>query len=286
MWEEFSMIAGSSYIPKTRTPPKPAGEDAHFFNQTAQIIGVADGVGSWAKKGVDAGEYARELMRNAEQSVKGFAPAAVDPKSVIAAAFSRTKAAGSSTACILSLAGNRLRAANVGDSGFMVIRGGKIIFRSPVQLWSFNTPYKLERRVISGPELADEMAVEVEGGDVVVAATDGLFDNLFPGEVEAVVDRCLSEGLEPEMVACELARAAYLKSTCQSAKTPFAAVAAELGPRRRRGGIGGKRDDITVVVAFIIKAFAMILQPLQCNKQGEVVSVERGMVTGRSRGYL
>ncbi|KAG6398359.1 hypothetical protein SASPL_139817 [Salvia splendens] len=105
----------------------------------------------------------------------------------------------------------------------------------------FNKPYQLERRVSSGPGLADEMAVEVEG----VAATDGLFDSLFPEEEEAVMERCLSEGLEPEMVARELATAAYLKSKRRSAKTLFAVASAEAGTRRRWVGIGGKRDDIT-----------------------------------------
>ncbi|KAG6417512.1 hypothetical protein SASPL_119694 [Salvia splendens] len=145
-------------------------------------------------------------MRNAERST----PAAVDPKSVIMAVFSRTKAAGSSTACILSLAGNHLRAANFGDSGFMVIRRGSVIFRSPAQVWGFNVPYQLEGRLREGPGRAEEMAVEVQSGDVVVAATDGLFDNLFPEDVEAVVGRCLSEGLEPQMVARELAEVAHV----------------------------------------------------------------------------
>ncbi|XP_047962040.1 probable protein phosphatase 2C 55 [Salvia hispanica] len=252
MPEELSMIAGSSYIPKIRTPPKPAGEDAHFFNQTAQVIGVADGVGSWARKGVDAGKYARELMRNAEFSVLRSAPAAVDPKSVIAAAFSRTKAAGSSTACILSLAGNRIRAANVGDSGFMVIRRGSMIFRSPAQVWKFNAPYQLDGRLREGPGQAEEMAVEVQSGDVVVAATDGLFDNMFPEDVEAVVGRCLSEGVEPRMVARELAEVAHEKSERRDIETPFSVAAAKAGCKQF--GRGGKIDDITVVVAFISRA--------------------------------
>ncbi|KAG6386757.1 hypothetical protein SASPL_151931 [Salvia splendens] len=50
---------------------------------------------------------------------------------------------------------------------------------------------------------AEEMAVEVQSGDVVVAATDGLLDNLFPEDMEAVAGRCLSEGLEPQMVVRE-----------------------------------------------------------------------------------
>ncbi|KAH0981056.1 hypothetical protein GBA52_008233 [Prunus armeniaca] len=35
---------------------KPPGEDADFICHDAQTIGVADGVGGWARKGVDTGE--------------------------------------------------------------------------------------------------------------------------------------------------------------------------------------------------------------------------------------
>lgn len=45
----------------------------------------------------------------------------------------------------------------------------------------------------------------------------------------------------------------------------------------RWAGRGGKRDDITVVVAFIIRALAT-QQPLQRHKQGGVVSMGRGVV--------
>lgn len=50
---------------------------------------------------------------------------------------------GSTTACVLCLEGERLHAANVGDSGFMVVRENEIVFKSPPQQHSFNFPYQL-----------------------------------------------------------------------------------------------------------------------------------------------
>lgn len=47
-----------------------------------------------------------------------------------------------------------LNAVNVGDSGFMVVRGGKVIYQSPVQQWSFNCPYQLGSRKKDNPDLA------------------------------------------------------------------------------------------------------------------------------------
>ena len=50
---------------------------------------------------------------------------------------------GSTTACVLCLEGEQLHAANVGDSGFMVVRENEIVFKSPPQQHSFNFPYQL-----------------------------------------------------------------------------------------------------------------------------------------------
>ena len=37
-----------------------------------------------------------------------------------------------------------LQAVNVGDSGFLVLRNGHLVFKSPVQQHTFNLPYQLE----------------------------------------------------------------------------------------------------------------------------------------------
>lgn len=52
---------------------------------------------------------------------------------------------GSSTACVVVL--NRdastLYTANIGDSGFVVVRHGKVVHKSDEQQHYFNTPYQL-----------------------------------------------------------------------------------------------------------------------------------------------
>ena len=52
---------------------------------------------------------------------------------------------GSSTACILALEGATLHAANLGDSGFMVVRRNKVAFKSRSQQHQFNYPFQLGR---------------------------------------------------------------------------------------------------------------------------------------------
>ncbi|XP_061367452.1 probable protein phosphatase 2C 80 [Gastrolobium bilobum] len=92
--------------------------------------GVADGVGGWARKGIDAGDYA--------------------PK-------------GSSTASIVSLQKNVLHGVNVGDSGLMLFRNNTMLFQSPIQQRKFNTPFQLGNAVRSDrPDFAVEYQVHVE----------------------------------------------------------------------------------------------------------------------------
>ena len=53
--------------------------------------------------------------------------------------------AGSSTACIVVLdrRSHRLHTCNLGDSGFLVVRGGEVVHRSSEQQHYFNTPFQL-----------------------------------------------------------------------------------------------------------------------------------------------
>jgi hypothetical protein len=51
--------------------------------------------------------------------------------------------AGSSTACIMCLNGAQLMTANLGDSGFLVVRDGNLIFSSPQQQHRFNFPFQV-----------------------------------------------------------------------------------------------------------------------------------------------
>lgn len=96
---------------------------------------------------------------------------------------------GSSTACIIVF--NReskiLYSANLGDSGFVIIRNNKIVFRSQEQYHYFNAPFQLallpnmndeENLFCDKPQTADIHSFQLIEGDLIVLATDGLWDNL------------------------------------------------------------------------------------------------------------
>ncbi|GAB4851686.1 hypothetical protein Ancab_031090 [Ancistrocladus abbreviatus] len=239
---------GSFYIPKRRCS-NPQGDDAHFICAEEQTFGVADGVGACSKHGVDPGKYARNLMTNCAIAVQSQPRGSVDPKWVLTEGHSKTELEGSSTACIVTLTDNHyLHAANLGDSGFMLIREGKVIYKSPVQQHSFNCPYQLSYDKRSDmPSAAKEIEVAVAPGDIIVAGTDGLLDNLYPSDIADMVTRKIQQGARPPHIAWTIAKMAFINALDKYYYSPFSKAAKRAGHRYR----GGKRDDITVVVATI-----------------------------------
>ena len=260
------------------------------FPQKKLRKGVADGVGGWGELGIDAGEYARSLMLNCRDAAasataearkkrggaKGddtkSSPLFVDPKAVLTVGHSRTTAQGSATACVLSLdpRTGELAAANLGDSGFVVVGGGggggggsshgdgknsgsevegRVAFKSPQQQHGFNFPFQLGAAgsASDSPADAEEFLLPTRPGDLVVVGTDGLFDNVFADEVARLASLSRARGDGPREAAEVVAAFARRRAADTEAATPFAVAAQAMGYNYR----GGKMDDITVVVGFV-----------------------------------
>ncbi|KAK8685980.1 hypothetical protein V6N13_125008 [Hibiscus sabdariffa] len=245
--KSLKLVSGSCYLPHP-AKEETGGEDAHFICSNEQAIGVADGVGGWAEVGVDAGEFARELMSNSVAAIQDEPKGSLDPARVLEKAHSSTKSQGSSTACIIALTEEGIHAINLGDSGFIVVRDGSTAFHSPVQQHGFNFTYQLE----SGdggdlPSSGQVFRIPVLPGDVIVAGTDGLFDNLYNNEITAAVVHGLRAGFSPQLTAKQIATLARRRAVDKNRQTPFAKAAQDAGFRY----YGGKLDDITVVVSYI-----------------------------------
>ena len=242
------------------------------------VPGIADGVGGWSELDVDAGIYSRQLMSNAKKIAERTGPSSDAPQDILIQAHSQTDVQvcglpaasphttlnpmrphlvvgdlilcappqGSSTACIVMLDGATLRAANLGDSGFLVLRNDQIVFRSPSQQHQFNFPYQLAGPGCTGDsplaaevrsdcraadcaerpgagaeaEAVQTFNVGVKKGDVVVLATDGVIDNVYPQEAAGVVSVIQMRGDPPRVAASGLAEFAKFRcSHCPSAKT-------------------------------------------------------------------
>jgi protein phosphatase PTC7 len=98
----LKLLSGSCYLPHP-DKEETGGEDAHFICKDEQVIGIADGVGGWADVGVNAGEFSRELMSHSVSAIQEEPNGSFDPARVLEKAHAKTKAQGSSTACIITL---------------------------------------------------------------------------------------------------------------------------------------------------------------------------------------
>uniref|UniRef100_A0A1A9W6F3 Protein phosphatase n=1 Tax=Glossina brevipalpis TaxID=37001 RepID=A0A1A9W6F3_9MUSC len=246
--------------------PGKYGEDSWFKTSTsnADVLGVADGVGGWRSYGIDPGEFSSFLMKTCERLVHcvNFNPQR--PVNLLAYSYcelleQKKPILGSSTACVLVLnrENSTVYTANIGDSGFMVVRRGEIVHKSEEQQHYFNTPFQLslpppghDHNVLSdSPDSADTLSFPVKDGDVILVATDGVFDNVpekllldMLKEVEGVTDP-----VKLQMTANSLALMARSLSFDSEFMSPFAINAR----RNNINATGGKPDDITVVLATV-----------------------------------
>lgn len=285
-------------------------------------LGVCDGVSAWSSHeagAVDAGAYARELLAStlafarepeAAAAAAGTAHAmaseakacGASPEAALAFGHMVTELPGSSTACVARvLLGDEdawerraggvrpptsamLSAVNVGDSGFVVVRRGKIVYNCPTVSHTFNCPLQLgcDTHYPQTDGVDDGASVEVtlERGDVVVMGSDGLFDNMFASEIARVVsdavavdgslldapDYAGAADARAQLAADKLAHRARVLSVDPAYVSPFGVryqqhLAEERGVLGRllrfvlrRGDdsyAGGKPDDVSVVVAVL-----------------------------------
>jgi serine/threonine protein phosphatase PrpC len=118
----------------------------------------------------------------------------------------------------------------------------------------FNFPFQLGSESSDLPKHADITKTKAQIGDLIIAATDGFFDNMFDDHITEVLKQQLNGGSVKDLqgphlaeLAQALSEAAFKQGQSKSAVTPFSAHARQSGYRYQ----GGKPDDITVLVATV-----------------------------------
>jgi len=262
--------------PRVRTQRVPAravsvydkdlfGDDACFvgFNKSTDVLGVADGVGGWRAHGVDPSQFSKKLMDACKMLVKSGRFIPCHPRQLLDAGYKelqedKSDLVGSSTACIVMLDRNRqtLHTANLGDSGFMIVRGSRVVHRSTEQQHFFNTPFQLsmvpanyEVDILHDhAEDADTSTFNLEIGDIILAATDGLFDNMSDRSILHELAKLKDNNYESiKQLARSIAEQARELSCDTEYMSPFAKEARKSGYYMR----GGKPDDITIILAIV-----------------------------------
>ncbi|KAJ7452416.1 phosphatase 2C-like domain-containing protein [Mycena galericulata] len=190
-------------------------------NNSGVALGVADGVGGWIDQGIDCSMFSQALMYYAHgHFANGWAgepeidptveahtnstPEGVEmtPSECLQLAYHDVLAdesieVGSSTACLLTLNASSgiLRSANLGDSGLCIIRSSSMFYISSPQTHYFNCPRQLAKlhrvrgrslnnqdSIQDFPSAAETYSTRLMDGDIVIAFTDGLADNIYTRE--------------------------------------------------------------------------------------------------------
>lgn len=206
---------------------------------------------------------------------------------------------GGSTACLaVAEPDGSVEVANLGDSGFMHLGLNAVRHFTQPQTHAFNTPFQLSKTpqrmlvqmaVFGGaatlsdqPKESDITHHQVRHGDILVFATDGVWDNLSPQDALSIVSRNMVDfGAWVEKdgameVGDELTRLTQANTGRKADRTSLQAKLAvaiakeakETGLNTRRDGPfakevqkyypgenwhGGKPDDIAVVIAVVVE---------------------------------
>lgn len=239
-----------------------AGEDAYFYCTGRHDIfgmGVADGVYMWKEQGIDSGMMSRKLMETAMHMVQAGCEDVLKALQVAARYVQSEGVQGSSTICLVTINKRvgRMQTATLGDSGIFVFGrcpGSNLFqvkFRTPQLEHEFGRPYQLGHHAHGdSPEDADLATFVVYPGDVIVAGSDGLLDNLSELEMLEEVAKGQRAGLRASELAQRIAKAAFEASIDHKRVTPYSRAATEAFDMVYSGG---KKDDIAVTVCIVGK---------------------------------
>lgn len=203
-------------LDEKRSSRPDSGQDAYFVagvgsDSKTTAFAIADGVGGWSDHGIDPADFSHGLCSYMAETALSWGPEErLSPRRLLEIGYEKTIQdpfikAGGSTACVAVTEGDgRMRIANLGDSGFLQLRLGTVHHYSNPQTHAFNTPYQMsltppeilaQAMVFGGlplndkPDRADLADQMLRHGDVLVLATDGVWDNLHSQDILSIVSR-------------------------------------------------------------------------------------------------
>jgi serine/threonine protein phosphatase PrpC len=261
--------------------------DAWFTDPEKQVFGVADGVSEWSTFGLDPSKYPTELIQHCRQLFYTVDEAEQDStdllERVVLEATEQTRSYGSSTLLLAVCRNSLLYTFCLGDSSFIVLRKREesnalaTVYRSLEQQHSFNCPFQLanlpkpsafeemsrkglgtlvtmlrksSKYMNDSPFDADNEMIPLKVGDIIIAGSDGLFDNLYDQEIIKIAESVGEGRKEPQEMARQLAQVLAEKAIDRgwdtNYRSPFARNAGKAGKKY----MGGKLDDTTVIVAI------------------------------------
>jgi protein phosphatase PTC7 len=233
-------------------------------------------VGGWNQYGIDPSAYSRKFCQLIYSCCKKYEDKISNHceifnytksrfnetiiKNWIIQAVHENREKGSSTICVLYLdkLNKTLYSAFLGDSCYLIVRpisigNFQIIFKSEEQCHGFNIPYQVGTDG-DNPCFAKTDRHIIERNDIIIAATDGLWDNVDVKKIiESLNDFSIKSNsmqIDTSAFAKKLSFIAEDLSRDKNYISPFCRKAMEYNKSGRKY-FGGKPDDITIVVGQI-----------------------------------
>ena len=224
------------------------GEDAGF--SAGRTFGVFDGVsGAVKEKGKKL--YSRSLADSMKKKSgkTGLSVKELQDYMLEAKELADEVGTGASTAVVASIGeDNVLRALNLGDSVCLVLRDGAVAARTREIIHYFDCPYQLSDDSPDRPRDGTTLQAEIFRGDIIVAGSDGVFDNLSDADICDIVTS-FGQKTKSGAIAKKIVDTSRKVSLDPQAVTPYSTVArGKSGYAAYKNGRGGKVDDLSCIV--------------------------------------
>ncbi|TID16596.1 5-azacytidine resistance protein azr1 [Venturia nashicola] len=291
--DQTAQSGKDAYLPLNKEQklarPK-SGQDSFFVARVNKsehtALAVVDGVGGWASSGIDSADFAHSLCEYMSSAASTFplqfetkSSQTPTPQELLKVGTDKVMAdktvhAGGSTACVATISSSGvLEVANLGDSGYAHLTPFRLSSISPPQTHDFNSPFQLSKLP---PKLLKQVTLFGNGhhgesasdaaltthrlshGDVLVFATDGVWDNLSPQDTLQIVSKImLNTGAwkDPDMGSTSAGKdlAEIVQGASQKfASWPYRSLAAKTGALNARGGEMNEVRNLSAILATAI----------------------------------
>lgn len=252
--EEFRTVSLDMALQVKPHPEKVSwgGEDAGFVNVHGRTFGVFDGVSGAEKvkgKKLYSFSLADSMKKKSGGNKNGLSVGELTEFMTQSKEVADTEGTGASTAVVASIGeDNVLRALNLGDSVCLVVRDGKVAARTREIIHYFDCPYQLGEDSPDRPKDGTTLQADIFPGDVIVAGSDGVFDNLSDADVIELVSACPPKA-NASVIAKKIVEQSRMVSLDSEALTPYSRAArGRSGYASYQTGRGGKVDDVSCIV--------------------------------------
>ncbi|KAF0986357.1 hypothetical protein HZS_2773 [Henneguya salminicola] len=246
------------------------GEDSAYTIRSSRysFFGIADGVGGYKEVGIDPSLFSSSLMEFCLRKSSAIISnqELPDCKKIITECYNqllelKERIYGGSTINIsyFDHQSGELSISNLGDSRLMVIQPTADLFliTNPQQHY-FNCPFQLSINPgdivqYNPPNISlntEEVSLKLCHGDIIIMGTDGFFDNMFYGDIFKITNTYNYQRDDFPALYHTLLDTARKDAFNPLKITPFGV---EYFQHQNQLFLGGKKDDITLIVAIVVE---------------------------------